>query len=362
MTQVQQALSYTASPLTDDQSQQLLQTLVQAQAPRPVAPRPGSREARPWCGWRRGNRQLPPAGPSAPSRPDHRRGDQPGGHLPGSGSGPGPQAGAGPAAGRPADAAAPARGPGARPAGRSRRRGAGRLASGRSSKKCGMKRRKARGDCACGPRRRRVPSPLVRLNIHCRHDRHHRAALQARLRQIRHRRLQHQQRRADHGPLPGLHRVAGAVHHPDLQGRAQIHRQAHARGDHPRRRGDLSRGDLRGPSRPRRRGDLLRLHRLRLLQLGDDRRLARSVRRERRHHQARRRPRPRQGHFRRGRARDARRRRGGHQGRGRQRVPDRPGRGPATSSRPPAATPSPAPSAPATAPTSSRASSRCIST
>jgi len=33
VTQVQQALSYTASPLTDAQSQQLLQTLVQAQAP-----------------------------------------------------------------------------------------------------------------------------------------------------------------------------------------------------------------------------------------------------------------------------------------------------------------------------------------
>jgi len=50
---------------------------------------------------------------------------------------------------------------------------------------------------------------------------------------------------------------------------------------------DLSRGHLCRASGPRHRRSLLRLHRQRVLQLGDDRRLARAVREERGDHPAR---------------------------------------------------------------------------
>ena len=66
------------------------------------------------------------------------------------------------------------------------------------------------------------------------------------------------------------------VHRPALEGRPQVHRQAHARGHHPCRRADLPRRHLRRPPGPRRRGHLLRLHRVRLLQLGHDRCVATS--------------------------------------------------------------------------------------
>ena len=58
-------------------------------------------------------------------------------------------------------------------------------------------------------------------------------------------------------------------------------------------RRSLSRGDLRRAPRPRHRRGLLRLHRERLLFVGDDRRLARDVRQEHRDHPPRRRAGPR---------------------------------------------------------------------
>ena len=117
--------------------------------------------------------------------------------------------------------------------------------------------------------------------------------------------------------------------------------------------------DLRRPPRPRHRRGLLRLHRERLLQLGDDRRLARGVRQERRDHPAGRRSGPCQGDRGRGGTGPARRRRGG---RDRQRLPDRSGPGGRVRRQEPAAIRWPWPSAPRTGPTSSPASKGCTST
>ena len=69
------------------------------------------------------------------------------------------------------------------------------------------------------------------------------------------------------------------VHHPDFPRCPRLYRQAVPGGHDPHGRGGLSRGDFRRPPRSRHRGGLLRLHRQRLLLLGDDRRLARDVRR-----------------------------------------------------------------------------------
>jgi fructose-bisphosphate aldolase class II len=144
------------------------------------------------------------------------------------------------------------------------------------------------------------------------------------------------------------------------KGARKLHRQAHARSHHPQRGGDFPRGHLRRAPRSRRRKDLLRLHRQRLLQLGHDRRLARSARGKHRHHPARGGSRPRQGPQRRGGTRHAGRRGGRHQvdeGNACLTNPEE-----AVEFVPKAgATRSRRPSARATAPTNSRASSRSTS-
>ena len=117
-------------------------------------------------------------------------------------------------------------------------------------------------------------------------DRHHQAAVRGRLRQVRRGRLQHQQHGADPGPVPGQPGLAGPVHHPDLQGRPLLRRQAHARSHDQGGRRDLPRGHLRRPSGPRRPGHGSRLHRERLLLLGDDRRLQPAAGGEHPHHPA----------------------------------------------------------------------------
>ena len=99
------------------------------------------------------------------------------------------------------------------------------------------------------------------------------------------------------GLFQGMPRLAGPVHHPDLQGSTRLCPRQDAGRPDPLRRRDLPRGHLCRPPGSRRRGDLLRLHRLRLLQLGDDRCLARAVRREHRDHPPGGRACARQGHL-----------------------------------------------------------------
>ena len=194
------------------------------------------------------------------------------------------------------------------------------------------------------------------------HDRYHQETVRACLRQVRARRLQHQQRRADHGAVPRLRGQPGAVHHPDQQGRPLLHQQADARRHDPRRRRDLPGGHFRRASGSRRREDLHGLHRERFLQLRHDRRQPRAVREEHRDHPPGRRCGACARHRGRGGARPVGRRRGARVGQRGRCQADRSRAGQGLRDPLTAATRWPAPSAPATARSSSAARRGCIST
>ena len=106
--------------------------------------------------------------------------------------------------------------------------------------------------------------------------------------------VQHQQPGTDRGPVPwqpgqvevqrrGLQGgPRRPVHHPDFPRRPQLFRQAVPGSHDPYGGRGLPGSDLRRTPRPRHRRGLLRLHRQRLLQLGDDRRFARAATEEHR--------------------------------------------------------------------------------